>query len=62
MTAQTRTDASVRDPLAGTVFEDARAQTLEDLTGVVGRARACAALGVSRATYYRHHRTSWQPV
>ncbi|MFF7191670.1 DDE-type integrase/transposase/recombinase [Streptomyces sp. NPDC008222] len=48
--------------MAGTVFEDARARALEDLAGVVGRVKACAALGVSRATYYRHHRKSPPPV
>ncbi|WP_394815966.1 IS3 family transposase [Streptomyces gibsoniae] len=48
--------------MVGTVFEDARAQALEDLTSVVGRVRACSALGVSRATYYRRHRQSPAPV
>jgi putative transposase len=47
--------------VAGTVFEDARAQALEELTEVVGRVQACTALGVSRATYYRHHRQSPAP-
>nr|WSZ99968.1 IS3 family transposase [Streptomyces sp. NBC_00857] len=50
------------DPVAGTVFEDARTTALEDLTAVVGRVKACAALGVSRATYYRHHRQSPAPA
>ncbi|WAX81680.1 IS3 family transposase [Streptomyces sp. KMM 9044] len=43
-------------------FERARVAALEELAGVVGRVRACAALGVSRATYYRHHRRSPAPV
>ncbi|WP_436843931.1 hypothetical protein [Streptomyces sioyaensis] len=61
MTIPTDTDtdtASGLDPVAGTVFEAARAEALEELTGVVGRVKACTALGVSRATYYRRHRRS----
>lgn len=50
------------DVVAGTVFEDARTQALEDLTDVVGRVKACSALGMSRATYYRHHRQSPAPA
>jgi hypothetical protein len=44
--------------LADTVFEGAMAAVLETLSGVVGRVRACVALGVNRATWYRRHRTS----
>lgn len=33
-------------------------QTIADLAGVVGKRAACAALGRSRATYYRWHRRS----
>jgi putative transposase len=40
-------------------------QTIDDLAGVVGKRAACAALGRSRATYYRWHRRSpprpWPP-
>jgi putative transposase len=40
-------------------------QTIDDLAGVVGKRAACAALGRSRATYYRRHRRSpprpWPP-
>ncbi|MBV6703543.1 IS3 family transposase, partial [Kitasatospora aureofaciens] len=43
------------------MFEDARTAALEKLSGVVGRAKACAALGVNRATWYRHHRKSPAP-
>lgn len=50
------------DPTAGAVFETARGQALQALTEVVGRVQACAALGVSRATWYRHHRRSPAPV
>jgi putative transposase len=57
----TDTDTGL-DPVAGTVFEDARTKALEDLTVVVGRVKACTALGVSRATYYRHHRQSPVPA
>jgi putative transposase len=46
---------------ARTVFETARAAALETLSGLVGRVKACAALGVNRATYYRHHRSSPAP-
>ncbi|MEU1201620.1 IS3 family transposase [Streptomyces sp. NPDC005813] len=46
---------------AGTVFEGAREAALEELAGVVGRVRACVALGVNRATWYRHHRQSPPP-
>jgi putative transposase len=48
------------DPAA--VFDAARDQALEELTGLVGRVQACTALGVSRATYYRHHRRSPAPA
>ncbi|MET7931841.1 IS3 family transposase [Streptomyces sp. NPDC005349] len=48
------------DPAA--VFDAARNQALEELTGLVGRVQACAALGVSRATYYRQHRRSPAPA
>lgn len=58
----TATGVAGLDPVAGTVFEAARDQALEDLAGVVGRVKACAALGVSRATYYRHHRQSPAPL
>ncbi|MEU6010430.1 hypothetical protein [Streptomyces sp. NPDC047453] len=44
------------------VFDAARDQALEELTGLAGRVRACTALGVSRATYYRHHRQSPAPA
>jgi putative transposase len=47
--------------LAAAVFDTVRDQALEELTTVVGRVQACAALGVSRATYYRHHRQSSAP-
>ncbi|MFE2067537.1 transposase [Streptomyces sp. NPDC059467] len=43
------------------MFEDARAAALERLSGAVGRVKACAALGVNRATWYRHHRKSPAP-
>ncbi|WAX81673.1 hypothetical protein [Streptomyces sp. KMM 9044] len=66
MTAPADTDAGIADgldPVARAAsFEGARAQALEDLTDMVGRVRACAALGVSRATYYRHHRQSPAPA
>ncbi|MFJ2192058.1 DDE-type integrase/transposase/recombinase [Kitasatospora sp. NPDC087861] len=41
--------------------EDARTAALETVSGVVGRVKACAALGVNRATWYRHHRKSPPP-
>ncbi|KPI18360.1 hypothetical protein OK006_10354 [Actinobacteria bacterium OK006] len=47
--------------LAAVAFNTARNQALEELTGLVGRVQACAALGVSRATYYRQHRRSPAP-
>ncbi|MFI0206812.1 MULTISPECIES: DDE-type integrase/transposase/recombinase [Streptomyces] len=65
MTIPTDTDTDTDtglDPVASTVFEDARFRALEDLTGLVGRVKACSALGVSRATYYRHHRRSPAPA
>jgi putative transposase len=43
-------------------FERARIAALEVLSSAVGRVQACAALGISRATYYRHHRQSPAPV
>ncbi|MGW4825490.1 transposase, partial [Streptomyces sp. NPDC004227] len=43
-------------------FTTACDHALEELTGLVGRVQACAALGVSRATYYRHHRQSPAPA
>jgi putative transposase len=46
---------------AWTAFEAERAAALETLAKLVGRVKACAALGVSRATYYRHHRQSPAP-
>ncbi|MGH3804264.1 MAG: hypothetical protein ACRDTD_29840, partial [Pseudonocardiaceae bacterium] len=58
MTIDPGTDIVGLDPPAGADFEAACAAALEKLTGVVGRVRACSALGVSRATYYRHHRQS----
>src|SRR5205085_8759071 len=33
-------------------------QTIAELAPIVGKRGACAALGRSRATYYRHHRQS----
>jgi putative transposase len=45
----------------GDVFEAAREQALEDLTPTIGRARACAAVGVNRATWYRRNRLSPAP-
>ncbi|WP_344389026.1 DDE-type integrase/transposase/recombinase, partial [Streptomyces aureus] len=47
---------------AAVAFNAARNQALEELTGLVGRVQACAALGVSRATYYRQHRRSPAPA
>jgi putative transposase len=44
--------------LAAVAFNTARNQALEELTGLVGCVQACAALGVSRATYYRQHRST----
>ncbi|MFB7084865.1 hypothetical protein [Streptomyces sp. NPDC056296] len=44
------------------MFDAARNQALEELTGLVGRVQACTALGVSRATYYRRHRRSPAPA
>ncbi|MGW0998732.1 hypothetical protein ACWD5V_36745 [Streptomyces sp. NPDC002523] len=38
------------------MFDAARVQAREELTELVKRLRACAALGARRATYYRHHR------
>lgn len=48
--------------LAAVAFNTARNEALEELTGLVGRVQACAALGVSRATYYRRHRRSPAPA
>jgi putative transposase len=65
VTIPTDTDTDTdtgRCPAADPVFDDARSQALEDLTEVVGRVQACTALGVSRATYYRHHRQSPAPA
>lgn len=45
----------------GEAFEVARERALEDLTSTVGRARACAAVGVNRATWYRRNRLSPVP-
>jgi putative transposase len=36
-------------------------QTIADLAPIVGKRAACAVLGRSRATYYRHHRLSPPP-
>jgi putative transposase len=36
-------------------------QTIDDLAGTIGKRAACAALGRSRATYYRRHRRSPPP-
>jgi putative transposase len=36
-------------------------QTIADLAPIVGKRAACAALGRSRATYYRRHRQSPPP-
>ncbi|MFD9435269.1 hypothetical protein [Streptomyces sp. NPDC060002] len=47
---------------AGEVFEAARAKALESLSLLVGRVQACTALGLSRATWYRHHRTPPAPA
>jgi putative transposase len=47
---------------AAVAFDTARNQALEELTGLVGRVQACAALGVSRATHYRRHRRSPAPA
>ncbi|MEU6019674.1 hypothetical protein ABZ826_38730, partial [Streptomyces sp. NPDC047515] len=47
---------------APSVFEAARASALESLAKLVGRVKACVALGISRAAYYRHHRQSPAPV
>jgi putative transposase len=44
------------------IFEAARTAALEKLSELVGRVKACAALGLSRATWYRHHRKSPAPV
>jgi putative transposase len=44
------------------VFETAREEALARLEELVGMVRACAALGVNRATYYRHHRKSPAPA
>lgn len=49
-------------PPAGEVFEAARVKALESLSCLVGRVQACGALGVSRATWYRHNRQSPPPV
>src|SRR4029453_78775 len=37
-------------------------QTIGDLAPVIGKRAACAALGRSRATYYRRHRQSPAPL
>nr|WP_308114701.1 IS3 family transposase [Streptomyces sp. ISL-12] len=42
-------------------FETAREEALAKLEKLVGMVQACAALGVSRATYYRRHRKSPAP-
>jgi putative transposase len=44
-----------------THFEQARAEALEELAPIVGRVRACAALGINRATYYSRNRRSPAP-
>lgn len=46
---------------AADAFETARVEALTKLEKLVGMVRACAALGVNRATYYRHHRKSPAP-
>jgi putative transposase len=35
---------------------------LEELSALIGRTRACAAVGIHRQTWYRHHRSSPAPV
>jgi putative transposase len=42
-------------------FLAAREEALETLTGILGRVQACQAVGISRATWYRHHRISPAP-
>ncbi len=42
-------------------FDQAREQALENLTALIGRTRACAAVGIHRPTWYRHHRSSPAP-
>ena len=37
-------------------------QTIAELVNILGKRAACAALGRSRATYYRHHRQSPLPA
>ena len=37
-------------------------QTIAELAPILGKRAACAALGRSRATYYRHHRQSPPPA
>ena len=37
-------------------------QTIAELVPILGKRAACAALGRSRATYYRHHRQSPPPA
>jgi putative transposase len=44
------------------VFQRARTEALEELAGLVGRVQACAALGVSRQTWYARNRKSPAPV
>jgi putative transposase len=46
---------------AGTVFDAARQEALEELAPLVGRAGACRAVGVNRPTWYAHHRQSPAP-
>lgn len=46
---------------AADAFETARVEALTQLERLVGMVQACTALGVNRATYYRHHRKSPTP-
>ena len=47
---------------ARAAFDAARSRALEHLSSLIGRTRACAAVGVNRPTWYRHHRASPRPV
>lgn len=62
MTLAEAAGAEVPGDQGESVFEAARTAALDKLSHLVGRVRACAALGLSRATWYRHHRKSPPPA
>lgn len=53
---------TVRADQVPETFFAARKEAVEMLTGIAGRVQACRAVGINRATWYRHHRLSPAPA